>query len=171
MRQVENEAKKFAIANGKEMFGRTDVDELKAICNLNFRSSIKPGRENYSDTFKTSVESHGYNDKIRVFIGDENSGKYGCIEDVKANSRAVAIVELKSLWVVDGKFGLKYTTAQIKLNPRAQSKLNEANFMAFRDGSKLITEEDGNASEDEEPPAKRQCTDPADEPPPEADFE
>ena len=112
IRAVEEKAKEFAIANSQQLFGISDAEEAKAMCRFNFRSSIKPGKPPYSDTFKTSVESRGFNDQIMVFVAiNKEKSRYGVLEDVAKQSTTTAILELKNMWVVDGKFGCKWVTS------------------------------------------------------------
>lgn len=188
VRAVEEKAKEFAIANSQQLFGISDPEEAKAMCRFNFRSSIKPGKPPYSDTYKTSVESRGFNDQVMVFVAlNKEKSRYGVLEDVEKNCTVTSIVELKSLWVVDGKFGVKWVTSQVKVYGSAK-KLSESPVMAIQDGSVLVTDE-RELAELEEPAAKRRCVprDPedfpegegegdtafeeGDEPPPEAHFE
>jgi len=147
--EVEGAAKAYAVANGAELFGITDPDELKALCRLNFRSSIKKGKEGYSDTFKAGVDSNSREDKIKVFVGDFTTSALGTVADVKPRTTATAVLELRSLWVVDGKFGCKWSVPQIKVYSQA-THLSEA-AIAIDDGSTMV---------DGPPPAKRLCVAP-----------
>lgn len=164
---VEAAAREHAVANHKSILKNDNREEAAMIAKYNFRSNIKKGKGQYSDTFKAAVDySERDGDKIRVFVGDMESSALGTCADVPKNSTATAIVELRSFWVVDGKFGCKWTCPQIKVYNK-NKKLHETDEMVINDGSVMAAPDAAAAqleaphADTDEPEAKRQRVMPA----------
>jgi len=122
LKDIDNKAKEHVMAHSKEFLG---CEGKKAEDKLaKFFSPVKESEE-FSPLFKAGIPSYNGELTTSVYLDSEVKGS---LDDVTKNSKVVAIVEPRSIYVIGPNIGISWRVPQI----RVMSKPPSMSDYAFR---------------------------------------
>jgi hypothetical protein len=131
---------KTVVKNSKEWLGKERDEKGLREFDL-FKPMARPGKDQYADkkTFKLKVLTDL---KTNAFIPEcyNHNRQIVPLDSIEKNQKLMCIIEVSSIWIIDGKFGTTVRLTQCILEP--SRKLPSFAFQGLPEPEKTTTEEE-----------------------------